>query len=246
MLSLALAVSSCGRKVVNIDDELPELPPPVWAETQPVSEAAQTAETTPGVVIPEHLQPKAPGLHGGLWYAYSDAGSSFYWIDANDPVNGEKTYLESGLKSTFRYEKREKFYLFHFDSEDNETYVDVEYIDQDHVRFLVSGTYTEELEFVSEMSYPYFYNSFVFYTNQELDSQARAFYAKSVNNPKLAGVLDTNIVERPGLQAIVQVTKQVFDKSVGVHRTEVCESYIVDRRTGEGVNSSGYAVDISQ
>lgn len=241
----AVVLTSCERRIMS-DDELPELPPPVGAETQAVTTVPVVTRPpeTSGVVVPEHLLgKKTTGLHPGIWYAYSQTGSSFYcFYPEPNERSGVKINIESGISSPFEYEKMESYYLFHFDHVDNNTSVNVEYVDTDHVNFEINGTYYEELEFVSDKQY----NQLMFYTDAEIIARAKEHYAKDAANPRIVKVMDAFIIERPGCMVTVQLTKRQFNKETNETETVVCESYTVNRMNCKGVNSLGYEVDISQ
>lgn len=242
MLTVPVLISSCGRKVVNIDDQLPELPPPVGFETEAVTEKPAAVQPEQTVYVPEHLLGTITGLKPGLWYAYSETGSSYYYFYPDRDFSGFKISTADGVTAPFEYEKREKYYLFHFTRVDDNTSIEVEYKDDEHVNFLINGTYTEKLEYMSDVNY----NEFMFYTNDELIRKAASHYAYSIDNPKLAGNLSGNVIEKPDSMAVVQVTKQVFDNGVGVHRTEICETYTVSRLNAKGTDSAGQAVNLSK
>lgn len=243
MILISVLLFSCGRKTVLIDDELPELPPPVAAEVGTPAPAPATEEEPEetGVVVPEHLMTKETGLRSGMWYAYSETGSSYYcFYPGKNSDSGVKISVEDGVTSAFKYEKREKYYLFHFDKEDDNTSINVEYLDSDHVNFEINGTYYEQLEYVSDEQY----NEFWFYTNKEIAERAREYYRKGAANPRVADVLVINAFEMPGNEVTLQLTKKQKNKTTGDIETVVCDSYTVNRLTAKGVDSLGFSVDI--
>lgn len=245
LAAISLMLTSCGKKTATFDD-LPELPPPVGAETEAAAPSyadnAASYEDNSGVVVPDHLQTKETGLRSGIWYAYSKTGSSYYcFYQGKNSDSGVKISVADGIISPFKYEKREKYYLFHFGKEDDNTTINVEYKSDGRVEFEINGTYYETLEYVADKNY----NEFMFYTNEELFELAREHYAKNVANPRLAKIMQANIIERSESKVTVQLTKQEMNKLTEEVETVVCASYTVSRITCKGVDGEGNDVDIS-
>ena len=84
-LFLCMALVSCGRKTVLIDDQLPKLTkaPPKVTEPDvvvPDEEEEEAAETT---AVDMNDPDTTPHLKWGVWFAYNETESSYY-IFEND------------------------------------------------------------------------------------------------------------------------------------------------------------------
>ncbi|MDO5147827.1 MAG: hypothetical protein Q4D76_00375 [Oscillospiraceae bacterium] len=247
---LSVSVLSCGRKTVMIDDELPKLPDPVKIVTDPpvVYDEPEEEETVPET-------DSAPHLKQGVWYAYSPTGSSYYFFEG-DNESGLKISVNTGVSSPLRYEKISENteestqenqtgpenYIFHFDREDNNTAVSIEFTDNDHASVIVNGSKEEYFEYVSSQSFA----EFMFYTNEELSAMAKEEYAKVEDNPVRIKQIQVNIGEKPGSEVVLQLVRKVINKENGAEEMQVCESYTVNRITAQGVDSAGNHVDLSK
>lgn len=247
---LSVSVLSCGRKTVMIDDELPKLPDPVKIVTDPPVVYDEPEEEEP---VPE--TDSAPHLKQGVWYAYSPTGSSYYFFEG-DNESGLKISVNTGVSSPLRYEKISENteestqenqtgpenYIFHFDREDNNTAVSIEFTDNDHASVIVNGSKEEYFEYVSSQSFA----EFMFYTNEELAAMAKEEYAKVEDNPVRIKQIQVNIGEKPGSEVVLQLVRKVINKENGAEEMQVCESYTVNRITAQGVDSAGNHVDLSK
>lgn len=327
LLVTSLALSSCGRKTVNIDDELPELPPPVGevvTEAPPVT-GAVTAAPQPVTEVQENAAPEQLDslLRRGAWYSYCETGSTFYcFYGGKYADSGVKINLADGVMTAFNYEvysdninpenntgevsdddehtddgydeeedyeedtedfeeeedinedggedtaadgedgegsdvedensgpedrygknyKPDMVYIFHFGSNYTDTTVEAEAIDENHIDFDINRTYTEHLEFYSDISYQQLF----FYTNQELAELAKHYYAYQIERPNMAYVLTEHFTELPAMQLKITLTKLTTDPKTEVTRDEVVAEYTVNRLNAQGYDSAGNAVDISQ
>lgn len=247
---LSVSVLSCGRKTVLIDDELPKLPDPVKIVTDPPVVYDEPEEEEP---VPE--TDSAPHLKQGVWYAYSPTGSSYYFFEG-DNESGLKISVNTGVSSPLRYEKISENteestqenqtgpenYIFHFDREDNNTAVSIEFTDNDHASVIVNGSKEEYFEYVSSQSFA----EFMFYTNEELAAMAKEEYAKIEDNPVRIKQIQVNIGEKPGSEVVLQLVRKVINKENGAEEMQVCESYTVNRIDAQGVDSAGNHVDLSK
>ncbi|WP_049962926.1 hypothetical protein [Ruminococcus sp. HUN007] len=332
LLAFSLALTSCGRRTVNIDDELPELPPPVGAETSaPAVTAPVQAETQATTQAPMPAKDE-PLLRRGIWYSYSEHGSCYYCFygdkykdsgcvisledgiitpfkyyvyseagdeDSNadeDDGTDEEYYgdepeeesdeteddddvseddapeedeasddgegtedgsedEESGEDSTgeddeeeeeeeYRYGENYKpdvVYIFNIGDAYKDTTIEAVIIDRDHIDFDVNRTYTEHLEYYADISY----NQLAFYTNGELVDFAKHYYAKSIDRPNMAYVLDAKIKELPASELQITLTRMVTNRETEEIETVVCDSYTINRITAKGTDSKGNEVDIS-
>ena len=248
---LSVSVLSCGRKTVLIDDELPKLPDPVKIVTDAPVVYDEPEEEEPVATETD----SAPHLKQGVWYAYSPTGSSYYFFEG-DNESGLKINVDTGVSSPLRYEKISpdteesatenqtgpENYIFHFDREDNNTAVSIEFTDNDHASVIVNGSKEEFFEYVSSQSFA----EFMFYTNEELAAMAKEQYSKVEDNPVRIKKIQVNIAEKPGSEVVLQLVRKVVNKETGAEEMQVCESYTVNRIDAQGVDSSGNHVDLSK
>ncbi len=239
LFAISVMVSSCGRKPVLIDEELPELPAPV----QPVTDAPVTVEEEVRVTVNMNDPDPNPHLRWGVWYAYSETGSSYYFFE-NDNASGIKINVQSGITSPFRYEKTDDAgnYMFHFDREDNNTSVTIEFHDTEKATAAIHGGAAEQLEYVSSQTFA----QFLFYTNEELVGMAKNAYSKVETNPVRIKMLEVNVVEKPGSEVILQLVRNMLNNETKKEELMVFESYTVNRITAEGVDSEGNFIDLSK
>ena len=335
-LVFALSLTSCGRRTVNIDDELPELPPPVGAETKaPAVTAPVSAETQATTQAPMPANDE-PLLRRGIWYSYSEHGSCYYCFygdkykdsgciisledgiitpfkfyvyseagddddqedeetdgsdeeyyedepeeedsdeeddetsedgsdedtsddedasdddgsgDEDDPEDEEDTSEEEEddddeEEEEYRYGENYKpdvVYIFNIGDAYKDTTVEAVIIDRDHIDFDVNRTYTEHLEYYADISY----NQLAFYTNGELTDFAKHFYAKTIDRPNMAYVLNAELKELPGSELQITLTRLFTNKKTEEIENMFCESYTVNRITAKGTDSKGNEVDLS-
>ena len=337
-LVFALSLTSCGRRTVNIDDELPELPPPVGAETKaPAVTAPVSAETQATTQAPMPAKDE-PLLRRGIWYSYSEHGSCYYCFygdkykdsgciisledgiitpfkfyvyseagddddqedeetdgaeeesdetgegsdddsvseedapeedtseedasedddssgDGEDPEDGsedEESVEDSTGEDGDEEEEEEEYrygenykpdvvYIFNIGDAYKDTTVEAVIIDRDHIDFDVNRTYTEHLEYYADLSY----NQLAFYTNGELTDFAKHFYAKTIDRPNMAYVLNAELKELPGSELQITLTRLFTNKKTEEIENMFCESYTVNRITAKGTDSKGNEVDLS-
>lgn len=240
LFAVSVTFSSCGRKHVLIDDELPQLPDPV----QPVTDVPVVIEEQEDVKVTIDMNDPdpAPHLRWGVWYAYSETGSSYYFFE-NDNTSGVKISVQSGIASPFRYEKSEDgSYVFHFDREDNNTLVNVDFQDTENAKLTIHGGAAEQLEYISSQTY----SQFLFYTNDELSNMAMSAYSKIETNPVRLKRIQMNIIEKPGSEVVIQFVRKTVNNETQKEELTVCESYTVNRITAEGVDSSGAVINLSK
>ncbi|MBP1591343.1 MAG: hypothetical protein ILP22_04820, partial [Oscillospiraceae bacterium] len=118
-LVFALSLTSCGRRTVNIDDELPELPPPVGSETEASAVTAPVSAETQATTQAPMPAKDEPLLRRGIWYSYSEHGSCYYCFYGDKyKDSGCIISLEDGIITPF------KFYVYSEagddDDQDNE------------------------------------------------------------------------------------------------------------------------------
>ena len=330
----ALSLTSCGRRTVNIDDELPELPPPVVAETKapPAVTAPATVETqaTTQAPMPDKDEPL---LRRGIWYSYSEHGSCYYCFyggkykdsgcvisledgiitpfkfyiyseagddddqtdeetdgydeeyyedepeedtedeedtpddevsddesdedtsDEEDDTDGEDDSADEDTsdeedddndeeEEEYKYGKNYKpdvVYIFNIGDAYKDTTIEAQIIDRDHIDFEVNRTYSEHLEYYADISY----NQLAFYKNGELTDFAKHFYAKTIDRPNMAYVLNAELKELPGSELQITLTRLFTNKKTEEIENMFCESYTVNRITAKGTDSKGNEVDLS-
>ncbi|MBP1567458.1 MAG: hypothetical protein J6U36_02325 [Oscillospiraceae bacterium] len=338
-LVFALSLTSCGRRTVNIDDELPELPPPVGAETKaPAVTAPVSAETQATTQAPMPAKDE-PLLRRGIWYSYSEHGSCYYCFYGDKyKDSGCIISLEDGIITPFKFyvyseagddddqedeetdgsdeeyyedepeeedsdeedvpddetsedgsdeedsddedtsdddgsgdeddpedeedtsedeeddddEEEEEYkygenykpdvvYIFNIGDAYKDTTIEAQIIDRDHIDFEVNRTYSEHLEYYADLSY----NQLAFYTNGELTDFAKHFYAKTIDRPNMAYVLDAELKELPGSELQITLTRLFTNKKTEEIENMFCESYTVNRITAKGTDSKGNEVDLS-
>ena len=165
-----------------------------------------------------------------------------YFVE-NDNASGMKISVQSGITSPFRYEKgEENNYTFHFDREDNNTAVTIDFQDTENATAVIQGAAAEQLEYVSSQTFA----QFTFYTNEELASLAKSLYSKVETNPVRIKQAQVNIVEKPHSEVVIQLVRNVLNKETQKEELSVLESYTVSRITAEGVDSSGAQVNLSK
>jgi len=178
--------------------------------------------------------------------------------DGEDPEDGSEDE-ESGEDSTgedgdeeeeeeeeeeYRYGENYKpdvVYIFNIGDAYKDTTVEAVIIDRDHIDFDVNRTYTEHLEYYADLSY----NQLAFYTNGELTDFAKHFYAKTIDRPNMAYVLDAELKELPGSELQITLTRLFTNKETEEIENKFCESYTVNRITAKGTDSKGNEVDLS-
>ena len=335
-LVFALSLTSCGRRTVNIDDELPELPPPVGAETKaPAVTAPVSAETQATTQAPMPAKDE-PLLRRGIWYSYSEHGSCYYCFYGDKyKDSGCVISLEDGIITPFKFyvyseagddddqdneetdgsdeeyyedepeeedsdeeddetsedgsdedtsddedasdddgsgaeddpedeedtsedeeddddEEEEEYkygenykpdvvYIFNIGDAYKDTTIEAQIIDRDHIDFEVNRTYSEHLEYYADLSY----NQLAFYTNGELTDFAKHFYAKTIDRPNMAYVLNAELKELPGSELQITLTRLFTNKKTEEIENMFCESYTVNRITAKGTDSKGNEVDLS-
>ena len=329
-LVFALTLTSCGRRTINIDDELPELPPPVGAETKaaPTVTAPATLVTQAETEIPMPAKDE-PLLRRGIWYSYSEHGSCYYCFYGDKyKDSGCIISLEDGIITPFKFyiyseagddddqtdeesddtddeyyedepeedysdeeeaededdsdedvsdedgesddeeysedeedtsdeeddddEEEEEYkygknykpdvvYIFNIGDAYKDTTIEALIIDRDHIDFEVNRTYSEHLEYYADISY----NQLAFYTNGELTDLAKHLYAKSIDRPNMAYVLDAELKELPGSELQITLTRLFTNKETEEIEDMFCESYTVNRITAKGTDSEGNEVDLS-
>ena len=338
-LVFALSLTSCGRRTVNIDDELPELPPPVGSETEASAVTAPVSAETQATTQAPMPAKDEPLLRRGIWYSYSEHGSCYYCFYGDKyKDSGCIISLEDGIITPFKFyvyseagddddqedeetdgsdeeyyedepeeedsdeedvpddetsgdgsdeedsddedasdddgsgdeddpedeedtsedeeddddEEEEEYkygenykpdvvYIFNIGDAYKDTTIEAQIIDRDHIDFEVNRTYTEHLEYYADISY----NQLAFYTNGELTDFAKHFYAKTIDRPNMAYVLNAELKELPGSELQITLTRLFTNKKTEEIENMFCESYTVNRITAKGTDSKGNEVDLS-
>jgi hypothetical protein len=176
-----------------------------------------------------------------VWFAYNENESSYYFFE-NDNTTGTKVSVRNGVSTPFRYEQDEEGYVFHFDTEDNNTRATIEYPDFDHAVITLPDGVVEELEYIS----PQIFAEFMFYTDEELERMARMVFANLENDPKRVQLANIKAHTLRSSECIVQIYMSVKDPETREEKISVVDNYTVDRITGSGTRADGSYVDLSR
>lgn len=241
LILLSGLLLSCGKRTVMIDDELPKLTmAPKVTEALPFPDdymEEDAADERPDMNDPN----TDPHLRWGVWFAYNENESSYYFFE-NDNTTGVKVNVGNGVSTPFKYEQTDGSYMFHFDREDNNTPVTIEYPDFDHARITFPGGVLEELEYISSQTFA----EFMFYTDEEFIRMAHNYFARTESDPKKVRLVNLQAHSLRNSDCIIQLYHSVMDPSTGKEKVTVVESYTVDRITGCGTDSKGGYVDLSR
>ncbi|MBP0976781.1 MAG: hypothetical protein J6P89_01220, partial [Oscillospiraceae bacterium] len=177
--------------------------------------------------------------------ASDDDGSG----DEDDPEDEEDTSEDEEddddeEEEEYKYGENYKpdvVYIFNIGDAYKDTTIEAQIIDRDHIDFEVNRTYSEHLEYYADISY----NQLAFYTNGELTDFAKHFYAKTIDRPNMAYVLNAELKELPGSELQITLTRLFTNKKTEEIENMFCESYTVNRITAKGTDSKGNEVDLS-
>lgn len=242
-LVFSVLFTSCGKKAVLIDDELPVLTKATPKVTEPpVTEPPEEEEEVPVETEINMIDPDTtPHLKWGVWFAYNENECSYYFFE-NDNTTGTKVDTKMGVSTPFKYEKKEEGYVFHFDREDNNTPVTIEFPDNDHAVIKLPGNVTEQLHFVA----PEIFVNFTFFTDEELERMAMNQYGKREKNKKKLEQVQVQIVPNADAQAIIQVFMDSVNQQTGADEKKVLECYTVSYHDACGTDAAGNPVDLSR
>ena len=241
-LFLCMALVSCGRKTVLIDDQLPKLTkaPPKVTEPDvvvPDEEEEEAAETT---AVDMNDPDTTPHLKWGVWFAYNETESRYY-IFENDNSSGTKISAKTGITTPFKYERSENNYVFHFDREDNNTPAAMQYTDSDNAVAVFSEKVTEKMSYVSNHTFA----DFTFFTMDELEQMAINRYSQKEKNKNKIDMLKLQTATNEKAQAVIQLYIMVVNQETGKEEAKVLECYTVNHTDACGTDAAGNTVDLS-
>lgn len=198
----------------------------VTSETTP-PETSETPETTTEVFVSENCM-----LKPGIWYAYNENLSSYYFISP-DGLTARKIDVLDALSTNFRYEcmSQETHEYRYYTSAGTGSFT-LNVTGEETAELAEPGKPVSRMKYCSDSDFEHFQ----FFSDDELKEMVgiyyRAYYYKSLGSMKLS------VVDKED----ESVEIYLYYDTNGVQN--IVDVYSIDRFTGAGSNKDGEIIDL--
>ncbi len=187
---------------------------------------------TEEVVTRVTIEEDPESIRSGTWFYYDPAECGYYFFD-NYTKEGARIDVNDGVTIAFKYTMSDDGKHMTFRMNNFDETVSIDYVDPYNATLTVPDKVKQSLTYIS----PQCVSEFAFYTDEELGAMAvRYFEDHSVKRLSNLRSLCTT-----GEDTMVTIQVHII---TGTGDMKVHETYMIDRTTATGTDSSGNPVDL--